>query len=144
VPERATVLSRSEKSAAAIVAGGTRRRAKRGGVFKDMAMQKVRRQMPAQAGREGDTHGEAVREPASDETSCPRHETKNIGPSLLTAALARENLQRALKRVKANKGAAGVDGLDIEQTIRHLVTAWPTIREQLLAGTYRPSNGSGN
>jgi RNA-directed DNA polymerase len=108
-------------------------------VFKDMAMQKVRRQMPAQAGREGDTHGEAVREPASDETSCPRHETKNIGPSLLTAALARENLQRALKRVKANKGAAGVDGLDIEQTIRHLVTAWPTIREQLLAGTYRPS-----
>jgi len=102
-------------------------------------MQKVRRQMPAQAGREGGAHGEAVREPASDEASCPRHETENIGPSLLTAALARENLQRALKRVKANKGAAGVDGLDIEQTIRHLVTAWPAIREQLLAGTYRPS-----
>ena len=102
-------------------------------------MQKVRRQMPAQAGREGATHGEAVREPASDETNCPRHETENIGPSLLTAALTRENLQRALKRVKANKGAAGVDGLNIEQTIGHLVTAWPTIREQLLAGTYRPS-----
>ena len=102
-------------------------------------MQKGMRQMPAQAGREGDTHGEAVREPTSDETNCPRHETKNIGPSLLRAALARENLQRALKRVKANKGAAGVDGLDIEQTIRHLVTAWASIREQVLAGTYRPS-----
>jgi group II intron reverse transcriptase/maturase len=55
------------------------------------------------------------------------------------AALARENLQRAFKRVKANKGAAGVDGLDITQTARHLVTAWPAIREQLLSGTYRPS-----
>jgi RNA-directed DNA polymerase len=33
-----------------------------------------------------------------------------------------------------------VDGLDIDQTARHLVTAWPAIREQLLAGTYRPSS----
>jgi group II intron reverse transcriptase/maturase len=53
--------------------------------------------------------------------------------------LTRENLQRALKRVRANKGAAGVDGLDIDQTTRQLVTTWPTIREQLLLGTYRPS-----
>ena len=58
---------------------------------------------------------------------------------LLMAALTRENLQRAFKRVKANKGAAGVDGLDITQTARQLVTAWPAIREQLLMGTYRPS-----
>jgi RNA-directed DNA polymerase len=41
--------------------------------------------------------------------------------------------------VRANKGAAGVDGLGIDQTARHLITAWPAIREQLLAGTYRPS-----
>ena len=33
---------------------------------------------------------------------------------LLQAALTRQNLQRACKRVKANKGVAGVDGLDIE------------------------------
>jgi RNA-directed DNA polymerase len=36
--------------------------------------------------------------------------------------------------VRANKGAAGVDGLDIDQTARHLVRAWPMIRAQLLAG----------
>jgi RNA-directed DNA polymerase len=48
-------------------------------------------------------------------------------------------MQRAWKRVKANKGAAGVDGMDIAQTGRYLVTALPTIREQLMAGTYRPS-----
>jgi RNA-directed DNA polymerase len=62
-----------------------------------------------------------------------------MGSALLLAALTRENLQRALKRVQANKGAAGVDGLDIDQTVAQLRTEWPTIREQLLSGTYRPS-----
>lgn len=47
-------------------------------------------------------------------------------------------MQRAWKRVKANKGAAGVDGLDIAQTGQHLKHAWPTIRQQLMDGTYRP------
>lgn len=47
-------------------------------------------------------------------------------------------MQHAWKRVKANKGAAGVDGLDINQTKEHLKHAWPTIRKQLLEGTYRP------
>ena len=47
-------------------------------------------------------------------------------------------MQRAWKRVKANKGAAGVDGLDIAQTGQHLKHAWPTIRRQLMEGTYRP------
>jgi len=41
--------------------------------------------------------------------------------------------------VRANKGVAGVDGLDIDQTVAHLRTAWPAIREQLLSGMYRPS-----
>ena len=41
--------------------------------------------------------------------------------------------------MRANKGVAGVDGLDIDQTAVHLRTAWPAIREQLLSGTYRPS-----
>jgi retron-type reverse transcriptase len=108
-------------------------------VFKDMSMQQAKRQMPAQAGREGVACGEAARDPASDEAGCPRHDTESTGSALLRAALTRENLQRAFKRVKANKGASGVDGLDIIQTGRHLVTAWPAIREQLLSGTYRPS-----
>ncbi len=77
--------------------------------------------------------------PVSDEGCCPRHESGDTGSSLLMAALTRENLKQAFKRVRANKGAAGVDGLDIDQTSRHLVTAWPAIREQLLKGTYRPS-----
>ncbi len=47
-------------------------------------------------------------------------------------------MQRAWKRVKANKGAAGVDGLDIARTGQHLKHAWPTIKQQLMEGTYRP------
>jgi RNA-directed DNA polymerase len=58
---------------------------------------------------------------------------------LLEAALTRGNLQAAWKRVKANKGAAGVDGLDIEQTAQALRTKWPQIRQALLTGRYRPS-----
>jgi len=45
----------------------------------------------------------------------------------------------AYRKVAANKGAAGVDGRDIDETSRHLAVAWPEIRGQLLAGTYRPS-----
>jgi len=75
----------------------------------------------------------------SDEAFCPRHATGDTGSALPQAALTTENLRRAFKRVRANKGAAGVDGLDLNQTSRHLATAWPPIREQLLTGTYRPS-----
>ncbi|WP_228984169.1 reverse transcriptase domain-containing protein, partial [Paraburkholderia gardini] len=97
------------------------------------------RQMPVQTGRTGVARGEAARVPVSDEACGPRHETGDTGSALLEAVLTRENLKQAFKRVRANKGAAGVDGLDIDQTSRHLVTAWPAIREQLLKGTYRPS-----
>jgi RNA-directed DNA polymerase len=58
---------------------------------------------------------------------------------LLEAALTRQNLLLAWKRVKANKGAAGVDELDIEQTARMLRTRWPEIRQALVQGHYRPS-----
>ena len=102
-------------------------------------MLNARRQKSAQAERAGGAHGEAMRDPVSDEAGDSRHDTKSIGPGLLQAVLPRANMQQARKRVKANKGAAGVDGLDIEQTRQHLVTAWPQIRGQLLQGSYRPS-----
>ncbi len=104
-----------------------------------MSMREALRQMPASAGRVPEVSGEAARASARDEATRPRHETESTGSALLRAALTRENLQQAWKRVKANKGAAGVDGRDIPETSRHLQTAWPEIREQLLQGTYRPS-----
>ena len=64
-------------------------------------------------------------EPLSDEAKGPRHDPNDTGnphAALIHAAFTRENLQRAFKRVRANKGAAGVDGLDIDQTARLLAT----------------------
>lgn len=109
-------------------------------------MPKVMRQMPEQSGRVSVIRGEAAHEFISDEAEGPPGEHQITGSATLTtgtgglleAALTRENLQAAWKRVKANKGAAGVDGLSIEQTTQMLQTSWPNIRKQLLAGTYRP------
>lgn len=57
----------------------------------------------------------------------------------LEAMLQRDNLLRAWKAVRRNKGAAGVDGLTIEVTWRHLKLHWPVIKEKLFAGSYRPA-----
>ena len=48
------------------------------------------------------------------------------------------NLRRAWKAVKANAGAAGVDGRDIEHTRTHLRAHWAAIAQKLKAGEYRP------
>jgi len=52
--------------------------------------------------------------------------------------LDRTNLQRAWKRVKANKGAPGVDGMPIEDFPAFARRHWPQIRQQLADGVYQP------
>ena len=52
--------------------------------------------------------------------------------------VSRDNLMAALKRVVANKGSAGVDGMTTGELRGHLMMAWPGLREDLLAGRYRP------
>jgi len=101
-------------------------------------MKRVPHQMPAPAGRVAGQRGEASSKAASDETRPTRQEPEDAGRGLLAQALARENMQRAWKRVKANKGVAGVDGLDIVHTKEHLKHAWPEIRRRLMDGTYKP------
>jgi hypothetical protein len=58
---------------------------------------------------------------------------------LLELALTRENLQAALKRVRKNKGSPGIDGMTVDALPEHLKAHWSELREQLLAGAYRPS-----
>jgi RNA-directed DNA polymerase len=53
-------------------------------------------------------------------------------------ALTRENMLAALKRVRRNKGSAGVDRMTIEDLPEQLKKQWPRIREQLLDGSYEP------
>ena len=80
-------------------------------------MSKVMHQMSMSIERMKVGMGEAQRGPMSDETGDPTQEPENTGSGLLLEVLARENLLRAMKRVKSNKGAAGIDAMGIDQTI---------------------------
>src|SRR5450432_1142423 len=57
---------------------------------------------------------------------------------LMEEVCGRENLKAALRRVKANKGSPGVDGMTVIGIKDYLKQHWPAIREQLLSGTYEP------
>ncbi len=65
-------------------------------------------------------------------------ESPAIAEQLMEEVCERENCKQALKRVKANKGSAGVDGMTVQQLPEYLKQHWPAIREQLLSGTYKP------
>jgi RNA-directed DNA polymerase len=65
-------------------------------------------------------------------------ESPAIAEQLMEEVCGRENCKQALKRVKANKGSAGVDGMTVQQLPEYLKQHWPDIREQLLNGTYKP------
>jgi RNA-directed DNA polymerase len=65
-------------------------------------------------------------------------ESPAITEQLMEEVCERENCKQALKRVKANKGSAGVDGMTVQQLPAFLKQYWPAIREQLLSGTYKP------
>src|SRR6202163_2642957 len=58
---------------------------------------------------------------------------------LMEEVCERDNLKEALRRVKANKSRAGVDGMTIGAITDYLKQHWPAIREQLLSGTYEPN-----
>src|SRR6266478_4816601 len=62
---------------------------------------------------------------------------------LMEEVCERENLKEALRRVKANKGSAGVDGMTVGGITNYLKQHWPAIREQLLSGTYKPKPDGG-
>jgi RNA-directed DNA polymerase len=57
---------------------------------------------------------------------------------LMEEVCERENCLQAYKRVKSNKGSAGIDGMTVEQLPGYLKEHWPAIREQLLSGTFKP------
>lgn len=56
----------------------------------------------------------------------------------MEAVVERENMKAAYRRVKANKGAGGVDGMSVHDLKAHLMENWPRIREELLDGEYEP------
>ncbi|MGH8847554.1 MAG: group II intron reverse transcriptase/maturase [Polaromonas sp.] len=100
----------------------------------------ARHQKSAQAGRPTRGRGEAAPGRGRDEAQPSRHDQTHWGPEdLLGQALAQQNMATAWKRVKANKGSAGVDGRTVQETGEDLKSQWPDIRRSLFDGTYRPS-----
>lgn len=89
----------------------------------------------------GEGRSEAPRAPregtesltAKCETESPAGEEQ-----LMEEVCGRENCQQALRRVKANKGSPGIDGMKVSELPGYLKQHWPAIREQLLSGTYLP------
>ena len=65
-------------------------------------------------------------------------ESPAIPEQVMEEVCGRENCLRALRRVKANKGSPGIDGMKVSELPGYLKQHWPAIREQLLSGTYKP------
>src|SRR5438034_8534416 len=85
--------------------------------------------------------GEARSAAAQESEACPAKACLErpavAGPSM-EAVVERENLKKALARVKRNKGAAGIDGMSVDDLPAYLKEHWPTVRAQLLEGIYKP------
>jgi len=61
-----------------------------------------------------------------------------LNENVMESVLNRDNLQEAYKRVRANQGSPGVDGMAVEDFAAHARKHWPVIAEKLKSSTYQP------
>ena len=93
--------------------------------------------MPERAGRVGDGIAEGTGT-ARQARTAQHGQTGAEAPMLIDQVVSRENLIRAHDRVVRNQGAAGVDGIAVDDLMPYCREHWSRIREALLNGTYRP------
>ena len=104
-----------------------------------MSLEKARRQKTEQLVLPLYGRGEAPKSQRSGEASTATNGNERPGTDrLMEEVVQRGNAKAALKRVMANKGSPGVDGMTVEELPKYLVENWERIREELLAGTYQP------
>lgn len=104
-----------------------------------MSLGRDRHQKPARAGLDAEGRGEAPRAGVSGESQRATSGDERSGTDhLMEEVVGRENVLAALKRVRANKGSAGIDGMTVDELREHLVGNWPEIRASLLDGSYEP------
>src|SRR5438270_560669 len=99
--------------------------------------QKNQIELNLSTGARGEAPSAAAQETEASAAKACLERPAAAGPSM-EAVVERENLKTALARVKRNKGAAGVDGMSAGDLPAYLKEHWPTIRAQLLEGTYKP------
>ena len=92
-------------------------------------------------GATGEARSAAAQEPEARAARTDIESRAAVGPSM-EAIVERNNLRKALARVKANKGAAGIDGMTVEDLAPYLKEHWPTIRAQLLDGSLQAAAGT--
>ena len=85
--------------------------------------------------QEGEAHTGGV---GGTQSPAARTESRTLAQSLMEAVVAPRNMRLALKRVKANKGSGGVDGMSVDELPAYLGEHWPDIRARLLDGSYLP------
>jgi RNA-directed DNA polymerase len=101
--------------------------------------QKNQLQMLLAFSDEGRSEAPMARQEGTESLTAKRaHESPALPEQVMEEVCERENCLRALKRVKANKGSAGIDGMSVGELPGYLKQHWPGLREQLLRGTYRP------
>lgn len=74
-----------------------------------------------------------------DGLSPPTSSGQALSKPVWEAVFEKENLRTALKRVESNQGAAGIDGMEVQELRSYLKEHWLEVREALESGTYRPS-----
>src|ERR1700676_2254889 len=105
--------------------------------LKDDKQQNIQLELDFFSARTGETRT-AGREETESSGAMNGTETPASANRLMEEVCERENLKEALRRVKANQGSAGVDGMTVGGISDYLKQHWPAIREQLLSGTYEP------
>jgi RNA-directed DNA polymerase len=101
----------------------------------DVKGRPVRRRIPI---REAEVKPGGPGAEADSPVANPGTESPMFGVDLMEAICERDNLQRALKRVRGNRGSPGMDGMGVDELAGHLREHWPRIKAELLAGAYRP------
>jgi RNA-directed DNA polymerase len=136
-------LNVAQKSAEGIVGGATRRRPERlevvsrSGHLVQKERQPIQLELAFAAGKAGEAR-QPTEGRAEDCTVAAGNKSPVVRGPTMEEVVERENLRKALKQVQRNKGAAGIDGMTVEQLGVHLVTYWPAIREALLQCSYQP------
>jgi RNA-directed DNA polymerase len=99
--------------------------------------QKTQRELDIGTGASGEAASAAADKTEARVAKTEIESPAVFGPSM-EAIVERSNLRKALEQVRANKGAAGIDGMSVNDLGPYLKEHWPTIRAQLLAGNYKP------
>jgi RNA-directed DNA polymerase len=99
--------------------------------------QKNQVELNLSTGVTGEARSAAAQETEARATKTSLERPAVAGPSM-EVVVERENLKQALAQVKRNKGAAGIDGMCVDDLPAYLKEHWLMIRAQLLEGAYKP------